>query len=98
MVEFPIKHFTRLLHAAGMCFVPDANKSLLLASNLEYGLIVAYNALNNELEWNIQMHARSFTTDGRGYMLWVGGEGIGMVSLLDNQHLGFLIKNGDVGL
>ena len=89
------KIFTQLLQVADMCFVPDKNKPLLLASDLEYGSLVAFNTLRNEIEWSIQIHARSITTELRNFMLGVGVDGITMVSLSDNKILGFLIRNGD---
>ena len=87
-----------MLHVADMCIVPDKSKPLLVASDLEYGSVAAYNLLNSELEWSIQMHARSITTDDSDYILGVGVDGIMMVSLSNNKNLGVLIRHGDKGL
>ena len=76
-----------MLHVADMCIVPDESKPILVASDLEYGSVGAYNLLSNELEWSIQMHARSITTGGRDYILGVGGDGVTMVSLSNNTNL-----------
>ena len=87
-----------MLHVADMCIVPYESNPILVASDLEYRSVAAYNLLNSELQWSIQMQARSITTDGRDYILGVGGGGIMMVSLSNNTNLGVLIRNGDKGL
>ena len=92
------KIWTEMLHVADMCIVPYERKPLLVASDLEYGSVTAYNLLSNELEWSIQTHVSSITTDGRDYILGVGGDGIMMFSLLNNKNLGVLIRHGDKGL
>ena len=87
-----------MLHVADMCIVPYESKPLLVASDLKYGSVAAYNLLSSELQWSIQTHARSITTDGCHYILGVGGDGLMMVSLSNNKNLGVLIRNGDKGL
>ena len=80
-----------------ICYIPDEVKPLLIAATMWSGN--AYNTLNKELEWRVDMRGDSLTSVGK-YILVCSyyGYGIEMFSLQEGKNLGYLITKGQNGL
>ena len=81
-----------------MCYVPDDRRPLLI--NTDGDNVLAYNTVNNNLDWSSEVRGRSVATDGSKYVLVRSryDNDIKMLSLSDGNDLGCLIREGDQGL